>query len=190
MADLRLSLSLNAVSLYLSILFLILLSRATLQSQDVSSSTKPDTKALADNERQQNEQVVERFFQHLEALDIDAFMTLWAKDGQQIMPFAPEGFPDTLSGKEAIYRQYQSLPDNYRSMEFPREIMPMKDPNRFVVQYRGIIPLADNGEYNNDYIALFVLEDGKIKTYYEYFNPIILQETFGEALQENFNTRN
>ena len=171
-------------------LLLLFIVGCELQSKNRLVNTDALSTLLQTEERQKNQQVVEDFFRHLEALDVDAFMTLWAEDGQQIMPFAPEGFPDTLSGKEAIYTQYKGLPDNYTSMEFPREIMPLQDPNRFVVQYRGIIPLADGGEYNNDYIALFVLEDGKIRTYYEYFNPIILQEAFGEGLQKNFNTGN
>ena len=161
------------------------------QSSDTTTTANNhELTASSKEERQRNQQVVEDFFRHLEALDVEAFMALWAEDGQQVMPFAPEGFPDTLRGKEAIYQQYRSLPDNYRSMEFPREIIPMKDPNQWLARYRGIIPLRNGGQYNNHYVALFELEAGKIKTYYEYFNPIILQEAFGEGLQDNFNTSN
>ena len=157
------------------ILFLILSIGITMNTQ-------------AQTSREENRQVIETFFVALEELDINKFITVWADEGAtQLMPFAPEGFPSKLEGKEPIYNQYKGLPENYESMHFPRTIMPMEDPNKFIVQYKGIIPLGDGGEYNNDYIGLFELENGKIKIFTEYFNPIILLEAFGDNLQDNFN---
>lgn len=49
--------------------------------------------------------IVERFFTALEQLDVAAFLSLWAPDGRQEMPFAPAGFPKELNGIEAIERQ-------------------------------------------------------------------------------------
>ncbi len=148
------------------------------------------TLALAqpqENIRKQNVEVVDQFFVKLEQLNIEEWITLWAEDGKQIMPFSPVGFPKELTGRDAIYNQYKGLPDNYTSMRFPRKILPMHDPDKVLVQYEGIISLEGGGEYNNTYIGLFELENGKIRTFTEYFNPIILQEAFGKALQENFN---
>jgi ketosteroid isomerase-like protein len=137
--------------------------------------------------REANRQVVEDFFAALEAKDLNRFLAVWADDGVQIMPFSPVGFPQRLEGKEAIRNQYGSLPENYRTMRFPREILPMEDPNRFVVRYTGEIELTGGGRYDNSYVGLFTVRDGRIAEFVEYFNPIVLQEAFGEALQQNFN---
>ena len=138
-------------------------------------------------ERARNRQAVERFFQALEAKDLTAFLDVWAEDGVQVMPFAPQNFPSRLEGKAAIRKQYGSLPANYRYMRFPREITPMQDPERFVVRYTGQIGLTTGGRYDNTYVGLFLVRDGRVQEFVEFFDPIVLQTAFGAALQQNFN---
>ncbi len=77
------------------------------------------------------------------------------------MPFSPQGFPTRLEGKDAVYRQYSSLPKNYTSMKFPNLVIyPMLDPNLVLAEYRGEIQIAATGkQYNNRYIRLFRLRD-------------------------------
>jgi len=140
-------------------------------------------------ERARNRQVVERFFQALEAKDLTAFLDVWAEDGVQVMPFAPKSFPSRLEGKAAIRNQYGSLPENYRYMRFPREITPMQDAERFVVRYTGQIGLAGGGRYDNTYVGLFTVRDGRVQEFVEFFDPIVLQTAFGAALEQNFNAR-
>lgn len=65
------------------------------------------------------EQVARDFLKHLEEMDLDAWIDLWAEDGRQEMPFAPEGFPREVKGKEALYKHYQDLPNAYSKMAFP-----------------------------------------------------------------------
>lgn len=134
-----------------------------------------------------NRAVVEAFFTALEAKDLDNFLAIWAEDGVQLMPFAPEGFPKRLEGKEAIRKQYGALPENYLSMRFPREILATEDPSRFVVRYSGEIELKVGGRYDNLYVGFFTIQSGKITEFTEYFNPIVLLEAFGNELQRTFN---
>jgi ketosteroid isomerase-like protein len=132
-------------------------------------------------------EVVAAFFSALESLDIDAFLEVWYKNGKQIMPLAPEGFPQILDGKEEIYHQYKGLPDNFSTMSFPYKIYDTEDPDKVIVQYTGYIPLKDGGEYNNNYVGVFAVHEGKLMTFIEYFDPFILEEAFGTKLQTNFN---
>lgn len=132
-----------------------------------------------DAQRQETVEVVERFFELLERIDIEAFVELWAEDGIQVMPFSPEGFPDRLEGKEAIRRQYGGMPDAYRSMRFQVEVEPMLEPARAVAQYQGTIELADGGHYDNRYCGIFEVRHRKIVQFTEYFDPIVLQRAFG-----------
>lgn len=137
---------------------------------------------------EENKAAVERFFTALEKLDIRSFLNGWSEDkAQQIMPLSPEGFPKELNGKEAIFNQYKGLPENYASMSFPRKIYATDDPNKVIVQYHGIIPLKTGGEYNNNYVGIFEIRNGKIEKFTEYFDPFILENAFGKKLQENFN---
>lgn len=136
---------------------------------------------------ERNRAVVEEFFASLEAMDVPRFLAVWTEDGVQEMPFSPPGFPRRLEGREAIANQYRSLPESYRGMRFPREILAMEDPARFVVRYTGSIELKAGGRYDNSYVGLFTLRDGKVVEFVEYFDPIILRDAFGEGLQRNFN---
>ncbi|OYQ35110.1 hypothetical protein CHU92_11055 [Flavobacterium cyanobacteriorum] len=122
-------------------------------------------------------------------MDIKRFLNVWQQDAQQIMPLSPANFPKVLTGKEAIYNQYKSLPGNFTSMRFPREIYPTSNPDVVIVKYAGIIPLKSGGTYNNNYVGIFELKNGKISTFTEYFDPVILSETFGMQLESNFNVK-
>ena len=136
---------------------------------------------------EENRRAVEQFFTALEKLNIQSFMKVWSDNGRQIMPLAPNGFPRELNGKEAIFNQYKGLPDNFTSMSFPRKISATGDANKVIVQYQGIIPLKAGGEYNNNYVGIFEIKNGKIENFTEYFDPFILENAFGKKLQQNFN---
>lgn len=133
-------------------------------------------------------QVVERFFETLEAFDIQGFADNFAENGRQVMPYSPAGFPASLEGRPAIYNQYKGMPQNFRSMRFvDRTVRETSEPGQFVATWRGEIELASGGRYDNTYIGLFEVRNGKLVQFTEYFNPIVLQDAFGQALRTNFN---
>ncbi len=132
-------------------------------------------------------QAVEKFFSALESLDIPAFLTVWSDDGRQVMPLSPAGFPTELNGKEAIHNQYKGLPGNFASMRFPRRVFPTESPDKVIVQYAGEIPIKAGGRYDNNYVGVFEIKDGRIERFTEYFDPFILAKAFGVKLQDNFN---
>lgn len=132
--------------------------------------------------------VVQQFFATLEAMDMEAFFALWHADGRQEMPFAPDGFPFHLDGIEAIRRQYGGLPDAYGRMIFPGLVVrPLTEAGWVFAEYNGQIELLNGSVYNNRYCGLFHIENGKIVLFREYFNPIILQRSFGTDLSSTFN---
>jgi hypothetical protein len=162
--------------------------RRTLGTTD--SSVSPDIEGgVTDTLTQQTTtETIERFFDRLEAMDIEGFLDCWADDGVQEMPFAPEWFPDRLDGREAIENQYGRLPDAYESMSFERTIRPLADPEWAVAEYVGSIELPDGDHYDNTYVGLFHVVDGQVVLFREYFDPIVLSEVFGEDVEETFNT--
>ncbi len=133
--------------------------------------------------------LVEEFFAALEALDVDRAVALFAEDAAQTMPFAPEGFPDRLDGRDAIARQYGGPPDAYRSMHFERRLYPMADPSMVVAEYEGSIELTSGGRYDNRYCGIFRIRDGRIVGFTEYFDPLVLQSAFGgDQMSKTFST--
>jgi ketosteroid isomerase-like protein len=120
-------------------------------------------------------------------MDMEAFFALWAEDGRQEMPFSPEGFPSELNGIAVVRRQYGGLPDAYGRMVFPKLVVrPLAESGWVFAEYRGQIELLGGGTYNNPYCGLFHVVDGKIVLFREYFNSIILQQSFGGNLGDTF----
>jgi len=144
-----------------------------------------------DARRDRNRETVRAFFARLEALDTgDGFAALFTDDARQVMPFAPEGFPRLLDGRAAILAQYGGLPDAYTSMRFPDLVIhDMASPDEFFATYRGDIRQKSGAKYDNTYVGRFVLRDGRIAEFTEYFDPIVLARAFGGQLQRTFNVR-
>lgn len=139
--------------------------------------------------REDNRRLVRRFLAALEQKDIDGFLELWHDDAVQEMPFAPPGFPDRLEGKAAIAQQYGGLPDSMSRLRFPIDnLQTLEGPEWVLAEFRGDIELLAGGKYDNRYVCLFHIVDGRVRLYREYFDPIVLARAFGatDALAETF----
>ncbi len=89
--------------------------------------------------------------------------------------------PAEIRGKAALQKFWTPIPERFAEMYFPIEnIYPMLDPEISAVKYKGYTKLKDSGKnYNNEYFALFFFnEEGKIKEYHEYSNPVITAKSF------------
>jgi ketosteroid isomerase-like protein len=125
-----------------------------------------------------NREVVEAYFTALETGRFEVLQEIFAEDARQIMPYAFGDFPKSFDGREGIYQQYSTLPNLFSRMSFPRTIYATENPDVLFVQFRGDIEIRDGGRYQNDYIGIFQFENGLIKEYTEYFNPILVSQAF------------
>ncbi|ACK72547.1 conserved hypothetical protein [Gloeothece citriformis PCC 7424] len=130
-----------------------------------------------------NHETVEMFFYALETGQFEMLKEIFAEDAKQINPYSWGAFPTSFEGRGGIYKQYSSLPEKFGKMSFPRTIYPTENPDIFFVQFQGDIEIKSGGHYQNDYIGLFKFEDGLIKEYYEYFNPILVSKAFGVTIE-------
>ncbi|WP_420459173.1 nuclear transport factor 2 family protein [Neolewinella sp.] len=114
---------------------------------------------------------VRAFFTYLEAGDLDAFLATFASDGKQLMPLAPEGFPETREGHEALRERYTPVAD-FASQQYTVAVIPTADPNTVLAKYTGRITVSEGEEYNNSYVGIFQFnDDGLIETFTEFFLP-------------------
>lgn len=129
-----------------------------------------------------NKKTVISFFSLLEDENIPSFVDLFAKNGQQVNPYASGLFPEGASGKEALLNYWSLVPDLFDGMKFSIEqLYAMEDPSIVFVKYTGKITLKDNaGIYQNNYYSTFKFnKEGKIIEYVEIFNPIVAAKGFG-----------
>ena len=134
------------------------------------------------NYSQSNKKVVDTFFVALETQQFDLLKEVFAIDGKQFNPYAPEGFPKSFDGAEGVFKQYSGLTASFGQMRFPRTIYATEDPDFFFVQFRGEIEIKAGGKYENDYLGTFKLKNGKIIEYTEYFNQVVMAKAFNIQL--------
>ncbi|MCQ4044715.1 nuclear transport factor 2 family protein [Streptantibioticus rubrisoli] len=110
--------------------------------------------------------------------NIAAWVALWAEDGLMEFPFAPEGWPQRLEGKEAVAAYMHHYPDHIDLHDFPAlTIHQTTDPETIVVEMRGVGRLVEtDAPFDMTYIAVVTVRDGHITSYRDYWNPLAVLE--------------
>lgn len=131
--------------------------------------------------RESTANAVRTFLESLETKDMNAFASVWADEAVQEMPFAPEGFPGEVRGKEQILAHYGAWPEVSGDAEFTDNLrfFPMQDPHWVFATFTGRVEIIPTGRlYEQTYGGLFHVIDGKIINFREYFNPLPFIEAF------------
>ncbi|MEU9960701.1 nuclear transport factor 2 family protein [Streptomyces sp. NPDC050982] len=110
--------------------------------------------------------------------NIPAWVDLWAEDGILEFPFAPQGWPGRLEGKEAIAAYMRHYPDHIDLHDVPDlRIHQTTESDVIVVEMRAVGRLVEtDSPYDMTYIAVVTVRDGLISTYRDYWNPLTVQE--------------
>ncbi|WP_229814507.1 nuclear transport factor 2 family protein [Streptomyces thermoviolaceus] len=111
------------------------------------------------------------------AKDIPAWVDLWAEDGVAEFPFAPDGWPRRLEGKEAVAAYMRHYPDHIDLHDFPDlHIHRTDDPHTVVAEMRGVGRLVQtDAPFDMTYIVVMTERDGRIVSYRDYWNPLAVQ---------------
>ena len=117
-------------------------------------------------------ETVEEFFIALEQQNLTDLLAVLDKNIVQRMPLAPSNFPKELSSIEAIRKQYTDVMDYTQS--YTRKYFGTQDPNTILAKYEGTITTTDGKPYNNSYVGIYTVANGKITEFVELFNPNIL----------------
>jgi len=132
--------------------------------------------------RQQTEKAVRDFLTALEEKDMEKFAGVWAEDAVLEMPYAPEGFPERVAGREDLIKHYAAWPQNSGKADFTSQLVfhPLRDPERIFVEFKGAVEIVPTGRlYHQSYGGLFHVANGKIKLFREYFDPAPFKWAFG-----------
>jgi hypothetical protein len=112
------------------------------------------------------------------AKDMEGWALLCADDVVAEFPFAPEGSPRRLEGREALYeylRDYPSVID-VRSIPHLRTYS-TDDPNVAIAEWSSSGEVLTNGNaYEMSYATFVTFKDGLIINYREYWNPLKFTE--------------
>jgi ketosteroid isomerase-like protein len=127
---------------------------------------------------------VQRTLDTFLAKDMKAWTDLCADDVVAEFPFAPEGSPARIEGREAPYEYLRGYPDLIDVREIPTtKIYPTDDPDVAIVEWSVAGSVVTNGNpYNMRYATFVTFRDGLIVNYREYWNPqVFLAALSGES---------
>lgn len=123
---------------------------------------------------------VRKFYQLLEQKDLANWINLWAANAETLFPYANHLMDEKLQGIVAIKKFWSVSPQL-----FARLSLSIKDI--YISTYKTIVFFENNhlikdtqDYYHDQSIGVFEFDQqGKIKCYTEYFDPI----NFGQTLQ-------
>jgi ketosteroid isomerase-like protein len=107
------------------------------------------------------------------AKDMKGWTDLCADDVVAEFPFAPEGSPARIEGREALYEYLRGYPDVIDVREIPTvRIYPTDDENVAIAEWSVSGSVVTNGNpYEMSYATFVTFRDGLIVNYREYWNP-------------------
>jgi uncharacterized protein len=127
------------------------------------------------------QEVVERYIDIMNRLDLAAFADIVTDDVVVRLPFAPDPVPKLTEGKEAVVALYGGFPDLVSPLGFhDLRISPLAAEGEFLAEYRSDCTMLPTGKpYRNSYISTFTVREGKLAAFAEFFDPLV----FSQALE-------
>ncbi|GAA2086045.1 nuclear transport factor 2 family protein [Streptomyces albiaxialis] len=121
------------------------------------------------------EQVFREGLRLLEQNDFDAWTGLFAEDGVMEFPYAPEGAPRRVEGREGIAAYMRPFPEHMEVHELKDIVIHTTgDPRTAVVEFSSAgRAVATDEPFALSYVVfLTVDEHGRITRYRDYWNPL------------------
>lgn len=107
--------------------------------------------------------------------DMAAFLDLYAEDAVMEYPFAPDGWPKRLEGRDEIWNHIHNYPDFLDPHEVrDLEILETADPEVIVAQFVAVgVVTPTQQPYEVRYADIIRIRDGKIITWRDYWDPTL-----------------
>lgn len=137
--------------------------------------------------RNKGEETALKFYTLLMKKDLAGFADIWTADAVQEIPFPPEieGFEPIWSGKERLLAYYnKAMPGRRDHAFYIHDLHSTSDPNCVIVEASAhSIVLATGRSYDQRYIFIYRIRDGRIVLTREHVNPLAFMKAFAPATQ-------
>lgn len=112
----------------------------------------------------------------LQASDINGWMTIYDPDATHEFPFAPDGAPRVLIGREAIGAYMSQLPTMIHFGALS-DVAVREAGDELIVEATGHhLRVSDNAAREISYVWIITLRDGKVRRFRDYMNPLQLSK--------------
>jgi ketosteroid isomerase-like protein len=127
--------------------------------------------------------LIERAFALQGPDNLDEYFTLWHDDAVFDIPYARPPRATRIESLRRIAELSGGFMRTWKTAVFHIDlILATEEPGLFVAEARGEIRLHNGHPYNNRYVCLIRIRDGKILLWREYFNPLVLNEANANPL--------
>ncbi len=136
--------------------------------------------------RQRNLAIVTRYIDAINRWDFDVKRELLAEDAVFEMPYAPEGFDRSITGRDNIIAFVKTVPSiiDAENLHDVRLETYHSDPGEIVAEYRSdMVIKPTKAPYRNEYVSRFTVRDGRITRFAEYYDPIRLVVALGGTVR-------
>jgi uncharacterized protein len=105
------------------------------------------------------------------------FLDLMAEDGVMEFPFARPDRPKKVSGHSDLAAYLEPLADILAIESFTEPVVHWTlNPKVVILEFSITGRIRGNGQpYNQSYVEVVTIEDGKIKNIRDYWNPLLTQ---------------
>ncbi|PIJ36156.1 hypothetical protein BMW24_005400 [Mycobacterium heckeshornense] len=128
----------------------------------------------------QHTDTVRRLLSHFSAGDFDQAIALFSEDIEVRLPFQDErtGFWSHAGGKDKVRQLFAGVASLFDPHPlYIDELLSATDGKTVIARYHGDFAARKTGKpYRNSYIAVFEFDDGMIRSWTEFHNPIVLAE--------------
>lgn len=124
--------------------------------------------------------LVREFIRELEAKNLQAVSNLLSENVVLEQPYQLPGRPNRFEGKRSTQGFFQQLNQTFSTIRFANlRTIVAADGQTVTLEAQGNFVVAANEKpYQNVYIAVFQTDGKKITGIREYFNPLIIAQTF------------
>jgi ketosteroid isomerase-like protein len=123
----------------------------------------------------------------LEQGEIAEWVALFTPDGIMEYPYGPDGFPDSLQGHEEIHQHMRHFPE-VLALTFSDPVFhETADPTLVIAEFTGTGTAVPTGNpVHQTFISVFRTENGRIKSFRDFWNPLVVIGALGstDALNE------
>lgn len=120
------------------------------------------------------EGAVRAFFRN----DIETFTTMYRDDAVHTFPFAPEGMPSRVEGKAAISEYMHRVPEIVTFDGTVTGLTISEGADTLTAEWSATGRFANGTPAALSYVAVVTFQDGLVKEYHDYMNPLDLQPAF------------
>jgi uncharacterized protein len=120
------------------------------------------------------------FFAAQESRSLSSVMRCWHADCIMRTPYAPAPLPRERVGRAAVERTFKALFDTSTAIHLPQlRIIQTEERHLWIALWQVDIHLTTGARYHGSDICMLLLQDGLIKEYTEYFDPIAFAQAYG-----------